>query len=58
MAKNLSASAGDVEKIPGGGNGNPLQHSCLGNPVDRGAYRAYRGGLQSMSRKSWTQLSY
>ena len=52
MAKNLSASAGDVEKIPGGGNGNPLQHSCLGNPVDRGAYRAYRGGLQSMSRKS------
>ena len=35
--------AGDVGSIPwmgrspGGGNGNPLQHSCLGNPIDRGA---------------------
>ena len=26
-----------VGKIPGEGNGNPLQYSCLGNPVDRGA---------------------
>ena len=26
-----------VEKIPGGGNGNPLQYSCLENPMDRGA---------------------
>ena len=26
-----------VEKIPGGGNGNPFQYSCLGNPMDRGA---------------------
>ena len=25
-----------VAKIPGGGNGNPLQYSCLGNPMDRG----------------------
>ena len=24
-------------RSPGGGNGNPLQHSCLGNPMDRGA---------------------
>ena len=24
----------------GGGNGNPLQYSCLGNPVDRGAWQA------------------
>ena len=23
--------------FPGGGNGNPLQYSCLGNPMDRGA---------------------
>ena len=43
MVKNLSASAGDTGLIPGlgrspgGGNGNPLQYSCLGNPVDRGA---------------------
>ena len=26
-----------VKKMPGGRNGNPLQYSCLGNPVDRGA---------------------
>ena len=29
-----------VGKIPGGGNGNPLQYSCLGNPTDRGAWWA------------------
>ena len=27
-------------KFPGGGNGNPLQYSCLGNLMDRGAWRA------------------
>ena len=41
--KSPPASAGDVGlipgsgKSPGGGNGNPLQNSCLGNPMDRGA---------------------
>ena len=41
MVKNLSANSGDVGLIPGSGrspgigNGNPLQHSCLGNPMDR-----------------------
>ena len=43
MVKTLPASAGDVGLIPGlgrsagGGNGNPLQYSCLENPMDRGA---------------------
>ena len=43
--KNPSANAGDTRWIPGwgrspgGGNGNPLQYSCLGNPMDRGAWR-------------------
>ena len=46
MVKNLTVNAGDfgfnpwVRKIPCGGNGNPLQYSCLGNPMDRGAWRA------------------
>ena len=46
MVKNLPASAGDVGLIPnpgrssGEGNGNPLQRSCLENPVDRGAWWA------------------
>ena len=43
VIKNLPANAGDMGVIPGsedtpeGGKGNPLQYSCLGNPVDRGA---------------------
>ena len=49
VVKNLPASAedlGDAGSIPGsgrspgGGNGNPLQYSCLENPMDRGAWRA------------------
>ena len=49
VVKNPSANAGDVEasgSIPGSGgavgegNGNPLQCSCLGNTVDRGAWQA------------------
>jgi len=27
------------ERFPGGGHGNPLQYSCLENPMDRGAWR-------------------
>ena len=34
-----------VGKIPGEENGNPLQYSCLGNPMDRGAWRATAHGL-------------
>ena len=47
MVKNLFANAGDMGSIPGagrfpeGGNGNPLQYSCLGNPMDRGAWGCY-----------------
>ena len=44
VVKNLLASAGDVglnpgsKRSPGEGNGNPLQYSCLGNPMDRGPW--------------------
>ena len=43
VVKNLPANAKDVgsipglERSPGGGNGNPLQYSCLENSTDRGA---------------------
>ena len=49
VVKNLPTNAGDIRNsglIPrlgrstGGGHGNPLQYSCLENPVDRGACRA------------------
>ena len=51
MVKNLPANAGDgglipeSETSPGGGNGNPLQYSCLENPMDRGAWRATVHGV-------------
>ena len=59
MVKNLPASGGDVRehgsipgsgRPPGGGHGNPLQYSCLENPMDRGAGRATVHGIT----KSWT----
>ena len=49
VVKNLPASEGDagdvgsipgLERSPGGGNGSPLQYSCLENPMDRGAWWA------------------
>ena len=46
MVKNPSANAGDMGSIPesgrslGEGHGNPLQYSCLENPMDRGAWWA------------------
>ena len=50
-AKKSSYSAGDaasvsgLEKSPGEGNGNPLQSSCLGNPMDRGGWQAAVHGV-------------
>ena len=49
LVENPPANAGDVKDMgsipgsgrsPGEGNGNPLQYSCLENPMDRGAWRA------------------
>ena len=57
--KNLLASAGDTGSIPGSGrspvrgNGDPFQYSCLGNPMDIGAWQAIVHGVV----KSQTRLS-
>ena len=50
VVKNPPVNAGDhwlkpslipgLGRSPGGGNGNPLQYSCLGNPMDQGAWQA------------------
>ena len=49
MVKNPPVNTGDTRdavlapgsgRSPGGGHGNPLQYSCLENPMDRGAWRA------------------
>ena len=51
-ARDLGSIPGS-ERAPGEGNGNPLQHSCLENPMDRGAWWATVHGIT----KSQTQLS-
>ena len=57
--KNLPVNAGDMgsmpgsEKFPGEGNSYPLQYSCLGYPMDRGAWWATVNGIT----ESQTQLS-
>ena len=52
--KDLPVNAGDVRAMgsipeggrsPGGGNGNPLQYSCLGNPMYRGVWQATVHGV-------------
>ena len=54
MVKNPPASAGDLRdagsipgsgRSPGEGHGNPLQYSCLENPMDRGGWRATAYGV-------------
>ena len=59
VIKNPPVNAGDAgdsdsvpgsERSPGEGNGNPLQYSCLGNPMDRGAWWGTVHGVP----KSWT----
>ena len=62
MVKKPPANAGDIRdmgsspglgRFPGGGNGNPLQYSCLGNLMDSGAWWAAVCGVA----KSQTRLS-
>ena len=59
LLKNPPANAGDTGSVPGlgrspgEGNGNPLQYSCLWNPVDRGAWRPTAHGVaKSQTRPS------
>ena len=59
VVKNPPANTGDIKdagsvpglgRTPGGRRGNPLQYSCLENPMDRGAWQATVHGVS----KSWT----
>ena len=58
VVKNPPSIAGDVRVVgvihgsgrsPGEGNGNPLQYSCLENPMDRGAWQATVDGIAKES---------
>ena len=53
LSSRRCGSVPGLERFPGEGNGNPIQSfSCLGNPMDRGAWRATVHGVA----KSWTGL--
>ena len=65
MVKNSTAIAGDVGLIPESrrspeeGNGNPLQYSCLGNPMDTGAWRAIVHGVtKELEESSTWQITF
>ena len=55
VVRNLHTNAGNTTLIPGSGrypgegNGNPLQDSCLGNPMDGGAWRATAHEAQELN---------
>ena len=62
MVKNLPANPGDagdtdlipgLGRSPGEGNGNPLQYSCLGNLMHKGAWWATVHGVM----KNWTKMN-
>ena len=59
VVKNPPASAGNVGSLPGWGrspgerNGNPLEDSCLGNPMDRGTWQAAVCGATKETDKIW-----
>ena len=61
VVKNPPANAGDLGSFPGsgrytgGGNGNPLQYSCLENPMNRGAWRATVRGVLRVRHDLATQ---
>ena len=59
VIKSLPANARDIRdtslipalgRSPGGGSGNPIQYSCLENPLDRGVWKA----IVHRVTKSWT----
>ena len=58
VVRNLPVHVGGVGLIlwsgrsPGEGNGNPLQYSCLGNPMDRGAWQATVHGVAKESDRT------
>ena len=58
VGKETAFNAGDLGSIPrtgrapGAGNGNPLQYPCLGNPMDRGAWRATVHGVTTIRHNS------
>ena len=64
VVKNPPANAGDTRDLTGSGrslgegNGNPLQNSCLGNPMDRGAWWAAVHGVARVGHDCATENAH
>ena len=66
VVKNLPANSGSADSIPGlgrspgGGNGNPLQYSCPGNPMDGGGWWAIVRGFKELgvTKHTHTHISH
>ena len=67
IGKNPLANAGDVKDVglipelgrsPGGGHGNPLQYSCLKNPMGRGAWRTAIGRVGKGDTTEVTEYAF
>ena len=67
LGKSPPANAGDIRdtssipgsgRSPGGGHGNPFQHSCLENPMDRGAWRAAVHGVAESDKTVMTMRAH
>jgi len=64
VGKESACNAGDLGLIPGlgkssaEGNGNPLQYSCLENPMDRGAWQATVHGIARVGHDLATKPPY
>ena len=66
MVKNYPANAGNIRdtnmipgsgRLPEGGRGNPLQDSCLGNTMDKGAWGTrVHGVAKSLTRLKWLSM--
>ena len=67
MVKNPRANAGEVRdvglilgsgRLPGEGNGYPLQYPCLENPMDRGTWRAIVHGITELDTTEATEHTH
>ena len=67
MVKNPHANAGEVRdvglilgsgRLPGEGNGYPLQYPCLENPMDRGTWRAIVHGITELDTTEATEHTH
>ena len=65
VIKNTPANAGDIRdagsipasrRSPGGGHGNPLQYSCLENPMDKGTWWVTVHGVLSQTQLKWISM--